>query len=219
MYHRGGMSNVWRHLALLLLVGMTVGCDRVSKHFAALELAGEPRQSFLADTVRLEYAENAGAFLSLGHDWSYAARTTVFTIGTGLILCLMLAAAFRVQLSGPALVGMAFYFAGGASNLVDRIVRGSVIDFMNVGVGPLRTGIFNVADMAILLGVGIFVFTHRQSADHGESEPPDSGGPEGPPYICPPERQAADEETGRPGLQVQEDKCRPGLQARQDGDE
>lgn len=59
------------------------------------------------------------------------------------------------------LVGPALYFAGGASNLVDRIVRGSVIDFMHVGVGPLRTGIFNVADMALLLGIAIFVFTSR----------------------------------------------------------
>ena len=44
---------------------------------------------------------------------------------------------------------------------------------MNVGVGPLRTGIFNIADMAILAGVAIFMFAHRQStdpapaADHG----------------------------------------------------
>jgi signal peptidase II len=71
----------------------------------------------------------------------------------------MVVAAFRFRLSGPALVGLALYFAGGASNLVDRVMRGSVIDFLNVGVGPLRTGIFNVADMAILLGVGIFLFT------------------------------------------------------------
>ena len=80
-------------------------------------------------------------------------------IGTGLIVCGMVAAALKFRLSGPALVGLALYFAGGASNLVDRVMRGSVIDFLNVGVGPLRTGIFNVADMAILLGVGIFVFT------------------------------------------------------------
>jgi signal peptidase II len=163
MYHRrwNQMTKLWRRIALLVLVGMTVGCDRVSKHFAARELAGEPRQSFLADTVRLEYAENTGAFLSFGDTWSPAARTGVFTIGTGLILCGLVAAALRFRLSGPALVGLALYFAGGASNLVDRVVRGSVIDFMNVGVGPLRTGIFNVADMAILLGVGIFVFTSR----------------------------------------------------------
>ncbi len=168
------MSRAVRWIALLLLVGTTVGCDRVSKHFAARELAGEPRQSFLADTVRLEYAENSGAFLSFGDNWSAAARHGVFTIGTGLILCAMVVAAIRFRLSGPALVGLALYFAGGASNLVDRVLRGSVIDFLNVGVGPLRTGIFNVADMAILLGVAIFLFTHRQ----GEvSEPPPAPSP------------------------------------------
>jgi signal peptidase II len=32
-----------------------------------------------------------------------------------------------------------------------------VIDFLNVGVGPLRTGIFNVADVAITLGVALLV--------------------------------------------------------------
>jgi len=153
------MTIVWRRVALLALVAMTVGCDRVSKHFACRELAGEPRQSFLADTVRLEYTENTGAFLSFGDSWHPVARIGVFTIGTGLILCGMVVAAFRFRLSGPALVGLALYFAGGASNLVDRVMRGSVIDFLNVGVGPLRTGIFNVADMAILLGVGIFLFT------------------------------------------------------------
>ena len=171
----GSMSPAWRRIALLVLVAMTVGCDRVSKHFAARELAGEPRQSFLADTVRLEYAENTGAFLSFGDTWHPVARTGVFTIGTGLILCGMMAAALKFRLSGPALVGLAFYFAGGASNLVDRVMRGSVIDFLNVGVGPLRTGIFNVADMAILLGVGIFVFTHRRAGDVEDPISPSPG--------------------------------------------
>jgi signal peptidase II len=152
------MTHVWRRVALLVLVATTVGCDRVSKHFASRELAGEPRQSFLADTVRLEYTENTGAFLSFGDSWHPVARIGVFTIGTGLILCGMVVAAFKFRLSGPALVGLALYFAGGASNLVDRVMHGSVIDFLNVGVGTLRTGIFNVADMAILLGVGIFLF-------------------------------------------------------------
>ena len=44
-----------------------------------------------------------------------------------------------------------------ASNLLDRITYGKVIDFMNLGLGPVRTGIFNVADMAIMLGAAIVV--------------------------------------------------------------
>jgi signal peptidase II len=50
---------------------------------------------------------------------------------------------------------VALFIAGGTSNLLDRITYGMVIDFMNVGIGPLRTGIFNVADMAIMLGAGM----------------------------------------------------------------
>src|SRR5437763_8951773 len=108
------MTPVWRRAALFVLIVMTVGCDRVSKHFAARELAGEPRQSFLADTVRLEYAENTGAFLSFGDTWHPAVRTGVCTCGTGLILWVMGAAAFKYRVSGPALVGLAVCFAGGA---------------------------------------------------------------------------------------------------------
>jgi signal peptidase II len=52
---------------------------------------------------------------------------------------------------------MALFVGGGASNLFDRLARGSVVDFMNVGFGPVRTGIFNVADMAILLGAVLVV--------------------------------------------------------------
>ena len=54
---------------------------------------------------------------------------------------------------------MALFIAGGVSNWVDRVVSGSVVDFMNVGVGWLRTGIFNFADVAIMLGITLFVLS------------------------------------------------------------
>lgn len=56
-------------------------------------------------------------------------------------------------------------FSGGASNLFDRATNdGAVVDFLNVGVGPVRTGIFNIADMAILLGALLFfVVSARES--------------------------------------------------------
>lgn len=159
------MITRWQRLAFLVLICATVGCDRVTKHFAASTLAGLPGQSFLADTVRLQYVENAGAFLGLGADWPPAVRTGLFTVGTGLILFAVVVAAIRLHWSRLALVGLGLVLAGGASNLVDRIAHGSVIDFMNVGLGPVRTGIFNVADMAILLGVGIVVFLNYRSGD------------------------------------------------------
>jgi signal peptidase II len=157
------MNASWTRLVLMLLVVTTIGCDRVTKHFAAESLAGEPRQSFLADTVRLEYVENSGAFLSLGADLPPAVRTAIFTVGNGLILIGTIILAVRRHWTGTELFGLALVFAGGASNLADRIARGSVIDFMNVGLGTLRTGIFNVADVAIMGGVLVLMLTHLRT--------------------------------------------------------
>jgi signal peptidase II len=144
-------------VALLALVSTTIGCDQVSKHLAATHLIGVPRQSFLGDVLRLEYAENTGGFLSLGAGLPSWVRTALFTVGTGILLVACAIAAFRPGWQGTPLFGLALVFAGGSSNLVDRAVRGSVIDFLNVGVGSVRTGIFNVADMAVMLGVGLLL--------------------------------------------------------------
>jgi len=151
------MSRIGVRLVLLIVIGATIGCDRVTKHIAATTLSGTESRSFFADTIRLEYIENAGAFLSLGASWPAAVRTALFGIGNAALLLALTVVTMRLCWPRPALLGLALFVAGGASNLVDRITYGKVIDFMNVGLGPLRTGIFNVADMAIMLGAGIIV--------------------------------------------------------------
>jgi signal peptidase II len=159
------MLRMPRRVVLLMLMAATVGCDRVTKHFAAATLAEAPARSFLADTVRLEYSENAGAFLGLGSGWPVEVRTGLLTVGTALLLLIMIAMAIRQRWSGLALAGLVLFVSGGASNLADRVARGSVIDFMNVGVGSVRTGIFNVADAAITLGVALVVVAGIRSGD------------------------------------------------------
>jgi signal peptidase II len=155
------VTNVSRALVLFVVIAATVGCDRVTKHLAATTLAARPMQSFLSDTVRLEYAENAGAFLGLGAAWPAPVRIGVLSVGNALLLVGLAVAAFRVRWPAPALVGFALFAAGGISNLADRMAHGSVIDFLNVGIGPLRTGIFNVADVAILVGAALVAFAGR----------------------------------------------------------
>jgi signal peptidase II len=145
-------------LGLLLL---TVGCDRVTKRMAADNLANRPPQSYLAGIVRLEYAENPGAFLSMGSGLPEWARFSIFRVGVGVALIAVGLVALKKRWVGLPLAGASLVVAGGASNLVDRLVRGNVIDFMNVGIGPVRTGIFNVADVAILLGGALSALTHN----------------------------------------------------------
>ena len=62
--------------------------------------------------------------------------------------------------------------------VLDRVTRGSVVDFLNVGVGPVRTGVFNVADVAIMVGAGVMVMAtfgkKQQSSPHAPATRPNT---------------------------------------------
>ena len=151
-----------RLLLLCLLLTATAGCDRVTKHLALATLAGHPEQSFLGDTIRLEYHENPGAFLSFGATWRPETQKVVFQLANAVFLAGIAVVALGSTWSRPAACGLMLIFAGGVSNLIDRVTVGRVIDFLNVGIGPLRTGIFNVADVAIMAGIALLVFERRR---------------------------------------------------------
>ncbi len=160
-------------LMLLVAVLATIGCDRLTKHVATTTLAGVPGRSFLADTVRLGYAENAGGFLSLGASLPPGARVAIFTVATGLTLLGLIVLAFRRRLSGWPALGLSLFVAGGASNWIDRLVNGTVVDFLNVGIGSVRTGVFNVADVAIMLGAALFIFGEFAGSPEASADRPD----------------------------------------------
>ncbi len=158
-------------LTLLAIVVLTIGCDQVSKRVASTHLVDTPRRSFLGDAVRLEYAENRGAFLSLGADLPPWARTALFVVGTSFVLAACLVSLFTHSWPPTAVLGICLYLGGGASNLADRLADGHVIDFLNIGLGPLRTGIFNVADMAVMSGVALFLLAHFRPSRATAAQP------------------------------------------------
>src|SRR5205085_8022054 len=104
----------------------------------------------------------------LGADLPAEWRIPVLALATGLLLAGLTLIAIRDRWEGTRLLGAALVVAGGASNWLDRIVAGSVVDFLNVGVGPVRTGIFNVADAAIMIGVALILLAGRTHAVHVE---------------------------------------------------
>jgi signal peptidase II len=119
--------------------------------------------SLLGDTLRLEYTENSGAFLSMGHALPSALRSALFICGAVLLVSAVLVWALRSrQLSRVGVIGAALVCGGGFSNVIDRVSYGGhVVDFLNVGIGSLRTGIFNVADMALMLGIALLLYGRR----------------------------------------------------------
>ena len=119
--------------------------------------------SYAGDMFRLHYIKNKGAFLGFGDSLSDKQRFIVFTILVSFILAaILIFTIFNTALTTFSIVAYSIILGGGLSNLYDRIANnGAVIDFLNVGIGPLRTGIFNVADVLIMVGV-VMLLVHAQ---------------------------------------------------------
>ena len=149
-----------RTIVILLALLGTIGCDQAVKQVAERVLDhGSPR-SLVGGIARLHLVENQGGFLGLGATLSPTLRFWLFTVATGVLL---LALALWMTVQKPQTysetVAGALIVAGGLSNLWDRVTRdGRVIDFLNFGVGNVRTGILNVADLAITLGAAVLLW-------------------------------------------------------------
>lgn len=166
------MSNAQKFYLISLILLTSIGCDQVSKNIAKSSLENSPPKSYFGETFRLQYAENSGAFLSLGSGLSKTTRFLLFTfLSGGLLIALFFYTIKSRDLQRRHIFALSMILGGGASNMIDRIFNdGKVIDFMNMGIGSLRTGIFNMADVLIMVGMAFILLFNFQS--HKEKESP-----------------------------------------------
>jgi signal peptidase II len=144
-------SRARRVLLLGAIVLAVVGADQWTKMLARAVLRDSPPRRYLGGVLTLLYAENSGAFLSLGDNLPGIVRAAIF--GVVVAVALAVAAYFlatgKVQSTSEAMA-FAFLVGGGVGNVIDRFARaGRVTDFVYLAAGPLHTGVFNVADIAI----------------------------------------------------------------------
>ncbi|MDJ0622597.1 MAG: signal peptidase II [Desulfocapsaceae bacterium] len=152
-------SERLRYIAFMVFV--VVALDQGSKYLAIQLLTDKGAISLLNDSVRFLLAENRGGFLSMGAALPEGMRRAIFLPVTAVLLLLFfLYTLFDKKLNRIMLNASALIIGGGIGNLLDRGFReGIVIDFVNIGIGNLRTGIFNLADVAVLGGCIILFYT------------------------------------------------------------
>lgn len=163
-----------RAIFVFSFLAVSVVIDQLLKQLASATLKHQPAISWLGDMIRFEYAENPGAFLSLGAGLSPEARFVILTMLVGIVLLGALIYLFVSRdLNRPTLIGLSLLTSGGIGNFIDRAWNhGHVIDYVVVGIGPLRTGIFNFADLCITTGTIVLVFSafpRKPQADPGRA--------------------------------------------------
>lgn len=153
------VKRLYRLALVVLILISCAGCDQATKSIAKKTLISSPPISLLNGFIRVEYTENPGAILGLGANLPSGARFLFSVVFVGIVLTMTLAFAVKTQsLRLMQLAGLSLAAAGGIGNFLDRLFNnGAAVDFISLGIGPLRTGIFNVADIAILAGVSIFL--------------------------------------------------------------
>lgn len=139
---------------MIMIILLTVGCDQGTKALARSYLGQGNVVSLLGGVLVMRYVENPGAFLSLGAWLPLPVRSALFVaVPIAILAALIIYVARRKDIRVLLGVGFSFVAGGGIGNLLDRVIHnGRVGDFLNVGLGSFRTGIFNVADLGIMLG-------------------------------------------------------------------
>ncbi len=133
--------------------------DQWTKSWAREALAIDDRH-FLGGLFQLHLAENSGAFLSMGASWEPRTRFIVFSVGVGIFL-MSVFWQLRLRRRWTEEWGLILLLAGGIGNLIDRVYKNSVTDFMFIDIGIAHTGVFNVADMVIVASVLLLLLPKR----------------------------------------------------------
>jgi signal peptidase II len=157
------LKDVFRYGLLVVVLSFFIGCDQLTKEYARRELSFTAISPHVLGVLRFEYAENPGSFMSLGaglpdefRRWIHIVSAFIVFVGFGLLF------AYAYRMERIRLLGFCLLLAGACSNLVDRFYNnGRVIDFIVLRLGELQTGVFNLADVFILSGLGVVLLTMK----------------------------------------------------------
>lgn len=161
-------ENLKRNILILIILVTTIGCDQISKYIVREKLEYNIQSSLVGNIVTLTRVENTGAFLSLGdHLPRFVYKflmiiLPLLVLGYGLYYLLT-----NDSLSKLLTAGIALIVGGGLGNIIDRILYGSVTDFLYFDFGLFHTGVVNLADITLTTGFFIlmyeFLITKRHS--------------------------------------------------------
>lgn len=130
---------------ILSILGLVVA-DQTIKLLVDLTLKNAGEVRFIADIIVFKYRENTGAAFSIfeGKTWALSLITAI-AIGIGFYFII------KNKIKDPfAHWSITIIMAGGIGNLIDRVFRGYVIDY--IYFKPIDFPIFNFADMLIVCG-------------------------------------------------------------------
>ncbi len=135
-------------IIITILIAVIVFLDQITKHLASTHLPSQGIVPVLDPIFHFHYTENRGAAWNIleDHPWVFMVLSSVAI----LAILIFLFRNRKKQLHPVLRYGLTVIAAGGIGNMIDRIARGFVVDFIEFGF--FEFPIFNVADSFITVG-------------------------------------------------------------------
>ena len=150
----------------LVYAALVVVFDQISKYLVRHNLDLHATVPVVGDFFRLTYVENSGIVFGI----KVGGALPLFTVLSSAATILILYYFYRERANHPGIrISLALVLGGAIGNLIDRLVFGRVVDFLDFGLGKYRFFVFNIADSAVTVGVVLFLllttFIHPQQQE------------------------------------------------------
>jgi signal peptidase II len=129
-----------------ILVVFIIAFDQITKQIASKNIAYGDRIVVIDKFLNLTYHENKGAAWGILQNGRYFFIVLTVIVSVALIYFLIKEDNILLRIS------LSFILGGALGNWIDRVVRGSVIDFIDLRLWFFHFNIFNVADTFITVG-------------------------------------------------------------------
>jgi len=152
------MRRLSKIIISVLIILSNISCDQITKDQARDHICEQEVIHVIEDNFILTKVENTGAALSLGENLSPNLKILLLQIMPILVLVFMFVYVVRERtISKINVLAFSFIIGGGIGNIYDRILYGSVTDFMYLELGSWHTGIFNMADVSVVIGTALLL--------------------------------------------------------------
>lgn len=152
------MKRISRTALIFIIILANIAVDQVTKKITRDQIEYNETIEVIGEYLILTKVENEGAFLGMGSSLSPTMRSLLLLVlPAGVMLALLVYLIRNKDITRLSLIALSFIVGGGIGNIYDRIVYGSVTDMVFIDLQFAHTGIFNLADVSVMIGTGIIL--------------------------------------------------------------
>ncbi len=153
------INKTLRNLLIVIFLVADVGCDQISKGIVRQRVDYHEQITVIDNFITLIRVDNTGAFLSLGNSLPRTLYKVLMIILPLIVLIFILRYLFKhTEFPLLSVFGISLIVGGGIGNIIDRVIFGSVTDFLYFDFALFHTGIVNWADISVTAGFFILVY-------------------------------------------------------------